>query len=94
MAKVWFKDAQFDHAAHRSFTCVSCHTKAAVSTQTAEVLVPGIATCQTCHSGNPQQAGKSDNRCFECHDYHDWKQQPMFKGRYNINQLRSRRSGD
>jgi hypothetical protein len=94
ISNVWFSHARFDHASHRSFTCVSCHVKAASSTQTSEVLVPGITTCQTCHNGDPQQAGRSDNRCFECHDYHDWKQQPMFKGRYNINQLRSRRSGD
>lgn len=94
IANVWLKDAKFDHAAHRSFSCVSCHTRAPTSTMTSEVLVPGIATCQTCHNGNPQQAGRSDNRCFECHEYHDWKQQPMFKGRYNINQLRGRRNGD
>jgi hypothetical protein len=57
------------------------------------VLVPAIATCQTCHNGNPEKGGRSENRCFECHDYHDWKQQSAFRGQYDANQpRRSRRN--
>ena len=35
----------------------------------ADVLLPGIATCQKCHNGARTAA---DSRCSEWHDYHDW----------------------
>jgi hypothetical protein len=93
LTRVWLPNSRFSHAPHRSFSCESCHQRVATSEQSAEVLVPSIATCQTCHNGDPQDGARSDNRCFECHEYHDWKQQPAFKGRYNIQELlRSRKN--
>ena len=65
----WMLHAKFDHDAHRGFSCVSCHEKALTSTQSRDVLVPGIATCRTCHAPGPEHA---ESRCFECHTYHDW----------------------
>jgi hypothetical protein len=65
----WMPHAQFDHDAHRGFTCVSCHEKALKSTETSDVLLPGITTCQTCHAPGPDHA---ESRCSECHTYHDW----------------------
>jgi hypothetical protein len=92
ITRVWLPKAKFDHESHRSFTCESCHA-ATKSRQTSDVLVPAIATCRTCHNGNPEQGGRSENRCFECHDYHDWKLQPAFRGQYDATQLnRSRRN--
>jgi hypothetical protein len=32
-------------------------------------LLPGIVTCQRCHSGGNDSA---EVRCSECHLYHDW----------------------
>lgn len=81
---IWLPKGKFNHESHRSFTCVSCHEKATGSTQTAEVLVPAIATCKSCHNGDPLKAGRVENRCFECHDYHDWSHQPAFHGRYTF----------
>jgi hypothetical protein len=92
ITRIWLPKGRFNHESHRSFTCESCHA-ATKSQQTSEVLVPAIATCQTCHNGNPEKGGRSENRCFECHDYHDWKQQSTFRGQYDTNQLhRSRRN--
>ncbi|MDP9339609.1 MAG: cytochrome c3 family protein [Acidobacteriota bacterium] len=67
----WMPHAKFDHEAHGSFTCTSCHEKALHSADSSEVLLPGIATCQTCHAPSSDHA---ESRCFECHTYHDWSQ--------------------
>ena len=67
----WMPHARFDHEAHGSFTCTSCHEKALNSVDSSDVLLPGIATCQTCHAPAPDHA---ESRCFECHTYHDWSQ--------------------
>ena len=65
----WMPHAKFDHDAHTGFTCVGCHEKALTSSLSADVLLPGIKTCQTCHAPGPERA---ESRCFECHTYHDW----------------------
>ena len=65
----WMMHAKFDHQAHQLVTCTECHAQAKTSNNTADVLLPGIATCQRCHNGGKTAA---DSRCSECHDYHDW----------------------
>jgi hypothetical protein len=65
----WLLHAKFDHDAHRGFSCVSCHTKTVSSKESSDVLIPGIANCQTCHAPGPEHV---ESRCFECHTYHDW----------------------
>ena len=65
----WMPHAKFDHEAHAGFTCVSCHEKALRSSDSSDLLVPGIKTCQSCHAPGPDHA---ESRCFECHTYHDW----------------------
>jgi hypothetical protein len=65
----WLPHARFDHDAHRGFSCTGCHEKALTSTETADVLLPGITNCKTCHAPGPDHA---ESRCFECHTYHDW----------------------
>jgi hypothetical protein len=87
---VWLPKAKFNHESHRSFSCTSCHEQTETSQQSNDVLVPGIAICQTCHNGDPRQEGHAENRCYECHDYHDWKLQPAFKGRYDFEQWKRR----
>jgi hypothetical protein len=65
----WMPHAKFNHEAHGGFTCVSCHEKALRSSESSDVLLPGIKACQTCHAPGPDHA---ESRCFECHTYHDW----------------------
>lgn len=83
----WLPHALFDHEAHRAIECASCHAAAPSSQKTSDVLIPGIKTCQTCHSGGMESSTKTESGCYLCHQYHDWNQRVQFKGRYTIPQL-------
>jgi hypothetical protein len=63
----WFQRAVFSHEVHSSFTCQGCHAAAANSTKASDILLPGVAKCETCHRPKGARSG-----CFECHSYHDW----------------------
>jgi hypothetical protein len=81
VTKQWMPRAAFDHTPHRMVTCASCHP-ADASTRTSDVLVPGQAVCATCHAPSKGAlrpgSGQAESRCFECHQYHDWKKsQPV-----------------
>lgn len=78
----WMPHARFDHAAHQMTSCTSCHA-AATSRLTSDVLMPSIATCQQCHK--PSRGAES--RCFECHEYHDWKNAKAVKPGFDLHQL-------
>ena len=84
----WMPHAKFDHDAHRGFTCESCHAKAVKSTETSDVLLPGVATCKTCHAPGPDHA---EARCFECHTYHDWAKRKEVTPKFTLPALRSGR---
>jgi hypothetical protein len=77
----WMPHAKFDHDAHGGFTCVSCHAKALTSTESSDILLPGIATCQTCHAPGPDHA---ESRCFECHTYHDWSKRKEVRPNFTL----------
>jgi transcription elongation factor Elf1 len=82
----WMPHAKFDHDAHRGFACVGCHEKSLGSTETSDVLLPGIATCKTCHAPGPEHA---ESRCFECHTYHDWSKRKEVKPAFMLPALRT-----
>jgi hypothetical protein len=81
---IWFRHAAFDHTAHRAVTCVECHAGADHSKTNADVLLPHVDSCLTCHaprSGSGASArGGARFDCVECHRYHngdapeDWNQ--------------------
>jgi hypothetical protein len=75
----WFSHSEFEHSAHQMLVCGECHVNAATSANTADVLVPGIATCRSCH-----RSGGAESRCFECHVYHDWSKEKPIDGRFTI----------
>jgi hypothetical protein len=81
----WMPHARFDHDAHRGFACAGCHEKALSSTETSDVLLPGIATCKTCHAPGPEHA---ESRCYECHTYHDWSKRKEVKPTFTLPPLR------
>ena len=83
----WLPHAVFEHYAHASITCESCHTKAPSSQETSDVLLPGISTCRACHQDAREKVAAADNRCSLCHQYHDWKEGKPVKGKYSIPQL-------
>jgi hypothetical protein len=82
----WMPHARFDHDAHRGFTCLSCHEKALASTESTDVLLPGIATCQTCHAPGQDHA---ESRCSECHTYHDWSKRKEVAPKFTLPSLRT-----
>ncbi|HEV1995355.1 MAG TPA: hypothetical protein VGR03_13580 [Candidatus Acidoferrum sp.] len=82
----WMPHAKFDHEAHRPFSCVSCHAKALTSTETSDILLPGIETCKTCHAPGPEHA---ESRCFECHTYHDWSKRKEVTPTFTLPALRT-----
>lgn len=67
--------ARFDHRAHAAVPCESCHA-ARQSHSSAEVLIPGIKTCTTCH-GARNAAFKAQSTCITCHVFHRPEFGPM-----------------
>jgi len=82
----WMPHAKFDHEAHEGFTCVSCHAKAMTSTESSDILLPGIETCKKCHAPGPEHA---ESRCFECHTYHDWSKRKEVTPKFTLPALRT-----
>ena len=60
--------ANFDHSQHGLVDCASCHAAAPTSQLSSDILLPGIATCRSCHHSGTEAA---ESRCFECHTYHN-----------------------
>ena len=75
----WMARATFDHAPHLMVECSSCH-RAAESRETADVLMPSMQTCATCHA--PGKGASS--RCIECHGYHDWSKAQPVKSHFKL----------
>lgn len=65
----WMPLARFDHGAHISETCVSCHDAAPKSKKAADILLPDIARCRECHGGTAATA-KVASDCLMCHPFH------------------------
>ena len=68
----WMPQARFNHTKHQvdpntlqPLDCTFCH-QATQSRLTSDVLMPGIASCVTCHSPK----GKVVAECITCHSYH------------------------
>lgn len=66
----WMPRAIFSHGAHEEVRCVDCHSGVLQSTRTADVLLPKIDNCRTCHVQHPE-VGKITSDCVLCHSYHD-----------------------
>lgn len=67
----WLVHARFPHEQHRSAGCVSCHN-AARSKSSADVDIPGIETCRSCHAGFRPARNKVASTCNSCHSFH-WR---------------------
>jgi hypothetical protein len=78
----WLPHSRFDHAAHRPVACTECHA-AATSTETKDVLLPKVETCQECHQ--PRVGARSG--CVECHRFHDKKLERDPSGPFKVQHL-------
>lgn len=60
----------FDHGAHEpgELTCDDCHN-ASTSRTSADVLMPHVQTCQSCHGGEHATA-LVQSSCVMCHGFH------------------------
>lgn len=70
MAHGWF-----DHADHKKPKCATCHAAPRSSTS-ADVLLPDIKTCRTCHLGEAAAKPKVASSCAMCHSFHPRGSQP------------------
>ena len=84
ITKQWLPHSTFDHQAHQTVSCASCHNKAETSKATADVLIPAVKVCQQCHHSG---ANAAESRCFECHTYHDWSKEKQVNGGFTVKQL-------
>ncbi len=78
VAKRWLTCSNFSHFSHRlnpaaaagGENCTACHAGVRSSTATADVLLPSIRNCQSCHNHqNLATSARAD--CIECHTYHN-----------------------
>lgn len=61
--------AKFEHSAHDFTDCTACHA-APKSEEASDVLMPEIAVCQDCHTGEKASLQKVESDCGLCHGYH------------------------
>ncbi|MGE5306960.1 MAG: FHA domain-containing protein [Alphaproteobacteria bacterium] len=91
MIERWFPHARFSHRAHRVLECTGCHTRAARSRKSEDVLIPGIETCQGCHRQEPApwlgQAKSAPLQCATCHTYHERVANPDWDGPLSVHRL-------
>lgn len=60
------RQAHFNHAPHTTeATCESCHSTIRASKLAADVNLPPVASCRTCHQPSQVKSG-----CATCHVYH------------------------
>ncbi len=65
----WMPRARFNHAAHITQPCTSCHNTAERSKRSSDILMPRIAKCRECH-GDASDTSKLSSDCVMCHRSH------------------------
>jgi len=65
----WMPRARFNHAAHITQPCNSCHNAAERSKRSSDILMPRIAKCRECH-GDASDSSKLSSDCVMCHRFH------------------------
>ncbi len=83
----------FDHAAHETEDCSSCHA-ADTSDSASDVLLPGIETCRECHTGASGGADLVASTCAMCHSYHQGDAAPYLVRARNVRGQRPRQVSD
>jgi hypothetical protein len=89
----WFPHSRFSHDSHRLLDCAHCHRDIRTSTQTSELHLPDVASCQECHNNRPGASARAD--CVECHTYHPADEKKQFRGKWTVENGRLQdRSGE
>lgn len=91
LAGDYYPAGHFDHRSHEiqgkltgDDACLSCH-KAKDSTESSDLLMPGMPKCEECHSDR-QTAERITLKCVSCHAYHP-KPEPLMVERFPESQL-------
>ena len=50
--------------------CLSCHVQAGTSRASTDLMLPDMASCQSCHGGEGGRREAVESGCSMCHDYH------------------------
>ena len=87
----WMPLSRFDHGAHASETCESCHA-AETSLVSSDILMPDIASCQTCH-GDEHTDDQLVSVCLDCHSFHLDRFDPMVQFSAELERQSSERYG-
>ena len=66
----WLPQSHFSHAQHETQPCSDCHRDAERSETSADVMLPGIESCRTCHGSGDAGEGKLASTCITCHKFH------------------------
>ncbi len=74
-SNTWYPKSKFAHGSHRDMECGSCHD-AKNSVESADVLMPSIANCRSCHGGEAA-TDKVPSTCISCHVFHRKDLDPM-----------------
>ena len=74
----WLPHARFTHAQHAAAPCASCHD-AGRAKDAAQILIPDLAVCQSCHAGAQPEVNKVVSRCDSCHGFHLPTENPVFR---------------
>ncbi|MDD2721044.1 MAG: cytochrome c3 family protein [Gallionella sp.] len=65
----WQPGARFSHTRHATMKCQDCHDKQN-SQSSADISMPDISKCRSCHAGGKSVAGKLATACESCHRFH------------------------
>jgi hypothetical protein len=72
----------FDHKAHETETCESCHGSQK-SNASSDLLIPDLKSCRSCHGGEGSHADVPSS-CAMCHDYHQDQGRPSMLLRQQV----------
>ena len=72
--QAWLPAANFSNKQHDTQACTDCHVNARQSATSADVMLPGIASCRTCHGSGDAGEGKLASTCVTCHGFHRAKE--------------------
>lgn len=88
----YFAKGWFDHDAHKTEDCSTCHA-AATSKAATDLLLPGIGTCRDCHGGEASNADVPSS-CAMCHDYHFGPGAPWASRELDAKKRKAKAAGD
>lgn len=66
----WLPQSHFSHSRHSTLACKDCHAGVPNSDTSADVMLPRIESCRTCHASGDAGEGKLASTCITCHKFH------------------------